>query len=70
MKEAHGMPLTVEDARVVKSTTREEDWQRWGTYLPERQWGTVRENYSADGSAWNFTHFAIPPLCGTGTIRS
>src|SRR4051794_4913089 len=32
-------------------------WRRWGTYLAERQWGTVREDYSANGDAWNyFTH--------------
>jgi hypothetical protein len=32
-------------------------WRRWGTYLSERQWGTVREDYSADGDAWRyFTH--------------
>ena len=32
-------------------------WRRWGPYLSERQWGTVRENYSEDGDAWNdFTH--------------
>jgi hypothetical protein len=32
-------------------------WKRWGPYLSERQWGTVREDYSADGDAWNyFTH--------------
>ena len=29
-------------------------WRRWGTYLAERQWGTVREDYSANGDAWNF----------------
>ena len=32
-------------------------WDLWGTYLPERQWGTVREDYSADGDAWrSFPH--------------
>ncbi len=30
------------------------DWYRWGPYLSERQWGTVREDYSADGSAWEY----------------
>ena len=30
------------------------DWYRWGPYLSERQWGTVREDYSADGEAWNY----------------
>ena len=29
-------------------------WQRWGTYVSERQWGTVREDYSADGNAWSY----------------
>jgi hypothetical protein len=35
----------------VRATGRK--WRRWGTYLPERQWGTVREDYSADGEAWD-----------------
>src|SRR6202046_142098 len=30
------------------------DWYRWGPYLSERQWGTVREDYSSDGDAWNY----------------
>ena len=30
-----------------------ERWQRWGPYLSERQWGTVREDYSAGGTAWD-----------------
>jgi hypothetical protein len=31
-----------------------EDWRRWGPYLSERQWGTVREDYSEDGTAWDY----------------
>ena len=32
-------------------------WKKWGPYLSERQWGTVREDYSPNGDAWNyFTH--------------
>src|SRR5258705_4712713 len=32
-------------------------WRKWGPYLSERQWGTVREDYSQDGNAWDyFTH--------------
>ncbi len=31
-----------------------EGWKRWGPYLSERQWGTVREDYSADGDAWDY----------------
>ncbi len=30
------------------------DWYRWGPYVSERQWGTVREDYSADGEAWDY----------------
>ena len=33
------------------------DWRRWGTYLSERAWGTVREDYSADGDAWAYFPF-------------
>lgn len=31
------------------------DWKRWGSYVSDRQWGTVREDYSANGDAWNYT---------------
>ncbi|MDX1564514.1 MAG: glucosidase [Phycisphaeraceae bacterium] len=41
--------------RLKASADRTANWQRWGTYLPERQWGTVREDYSADGACWE--HF-------------
>ncbi|WMW64320.1 hypothetical protein [Nitratidesulfovibrio liaohensis] len=38
-------------------TTNGHPWKKWGPYLSERQWGTVREDYSTDGDAWNhFTH--------------
>ncbi len=44
--------LRLEEARVSKIP-----WRKWGPYLSERQWGTVREDYSRDGNAWNyFTH--------------
>ncbi len=38
----------------VKSTETNTQWKKWGPYLTERQWGTVREDYSSDGSAWNY----------------
>jgi hypothetical protein len=38
----------------VKTTTNNTGWKKWGPYLTERQWGTVREDYSEDGSAWDF----------------
>lgn len=41
--------------RLAEDAQRKRNWKRWGPYLPERQWGTVREDYSADGNAWK--HF-------------
>lgn len=53
-------PLTVEDQRLTQAELRERNWSRWGPYLSERQWGTVREDYSAGGGGDNpwsyFTH--------------
>ena len=39
--------MTAEDERLQASSEREVHWKRWGPYLSERQWGTVREDYSA-----------------------
>jgi hypothetical protein len=44
---------TAEGQRLV-AAKRGEGWRRWGPYLSERQWGTVREDYSADGTAWDY----------------
>jgi hypothetical protein len=46
--------ITAEDLRVEESRSRKVHWNRWGPYLSERAWGTVREDYSADGSAWEY----------------
>ena len=40
--------------RLDAAVAGDQPWQRWGTYLSERAWGTVREDYSADGDAWNY----------------
>src|ERR1700745_3535750 len=40
--------------RLQEDESRAANWKRWGPYLSERQWATVREDYSADGSAWNY----------------
>ena len=46
-----------EKARLEAARNGKEAWKKWGPYLSERQWGTVREDYSKDGDAWNyFTH--------------
>src|SRR5512135_3417681 len=48
---------TAEHTRLEDARTGRAAWRRWGTYLSERQWGTVREDYSAGGDAWGyFTH--------------
>ena len=46
--------MTPERQRLEEHRKREKDWQLWGPYLSERQWGTVREDYSSDGDAWNY----------------
>ncbi|MDP9337665.1 MAG: glucosidase [Acidobacteriota bacterium] len=45
---------TKEDERLEETRTRKKYWKRWGPYLSERQWGTVREDYSAGGTAWEY----------------
>ncbi len=45
---------TIEDRRLEEARTRKRHWKRWGPYLSERQWGTVREDYSQGGTAWEF----------------
>ena len=48
---------TAEQIRLDEARDRKVDWKKWGPYLSERQWGTVREDYSDNGDAWNyFTH--------------
>jgi hypothetical protein len=50
-------PSQAEQHRLDEDQGRRRNWKRWGPYLPERQWGTVREDYSPDGDAWRyFTH--------------
>src|SRR5262245_27797003 len=46
--------LDAESARLAEDARREKNWKRWGPYLSERQWGTVREDYSADGDSWDY----------------
>ncbi|MFQ4145436.1 MGH1-like glycoside hydrolase domain-containing protein [Chlorogloeopsis sp. ULAP02] len=46
--------MTAEEQRLEQNRTGKTDWYKWGPYLSERQWGTVREDYSSDGNAWNY----------------
>jgi len=46
--------MTAEEKRLEEARSGAAPWRRWGPYLAERQWGTVREDYSADGDAWDY----------------
>ncbi len=46
--------LTAEERRLEESRNRSVHWKRWGPYVSERAWGTVREDYSAGGTAWDY----------------
>jgi Mannosylglycerate hydrolase MGH1-like glycoside hydrolase domain len=49
--------MTQEESRLQEARKGTSNWKKWGPYLSERQWGTVREDYSEGGDAWNFfTH--------------
>ena len=51
--------MTSEEQRLEAARDRQAHWKRWGPYVSERAWGTVREDYSADGTAWGL--FAARP---------
>ncbi len=46
--------MTKEEIRLAESRDRKKHWKRWGPYLSERAWGTVREDYSPYGNAWEY----------------
>jgi hypothetical protein len=46
--------MSVERDRLNEDPGGSSPWRHWGSYLSERAWGTVREDYSADGNAWDF----------------
>ena len=54
-----------ERERLQAEREQQAPWKRWGPYLAERQWGTVREDYSRTGNAWDYFTFeqshASPP---------
>jgi hypothetical protein len=56
---AGALSMTREEERLAETAERTAYWNRWGPYLAERAWGTVREDYSANGDAWHYlTHDA------------
>ena len=48
------MVRTAEHERLLAYRERRSNWKRWGPYLSERAWGTVREDYSEHGEAWDY----------------
>ena len=46
--------LNAEQTRLVDARNQNQAWKKWGPYLSERQWGTVREDYSDNGAAWDY----------------
>jgi hypothetical protein len=70
----HGMNETAEQEKLNQVRQRKAAWMKWGPYLSERQWGTVREDYSETGDAWSYFshdqarsrayHWGEDPLAG------
>ncbi len=46
--------MTAESKRLAEARLKKAAWKKWGPYVTERQWGTVREDYSANGAAWEY----------------
>src|SRR5919112_1104256 len=53
-EETRARALTAEEMRLAEARGRTAHWKRWGPYVSERAWGTVREDYSAHGTAWDY----------------
>jgi Mannosylglycerate hydrolase MGH1-like glycoside hydrolase domain len=49
--------VDAEKTRLLEAASRAQHWRRWGPFLSDREWGTVREDYSADGTAWEYFPF-------------
>ena len=52
----------VEAQRLEEDERRDRNWKRWGPYLSEHQWATVREDYSPDGRLWDYYLLIPRPL--------
>src|SRR5438874_13755351 len=47
--------MTEEHERLQEAADKKSKWKKWGPYVADRQWGTVREDYSADGQPWDYS---------------
>lgn len=64
--------MNQEKIRLEQSKANKSTWKKWGPYLTERQWGTVREDYSPNGTAWENTSPMMRHTVGriTGTKKA
>ena len=65
--------MAVTERSRIAEMAKARDWCRWGPYLSERQWGTVREDYSTDGDAWAYFRMIMPapaPIAETRTASA
>ena len=60
--------MTREEKRLREATERRAHWKRCGPYLSERAWGTVREDYSPGGTAWDYLPQFIDSLLSRNTL--
>ena len=68
---AKDMVDVIEQKRLNDAREAGIPWKKWGPYLSERQWGTVREDYSQDGNAWDyFSHDQVFRNQSVGSNRS
>lgn len=51
--------MNAEKKRLQENYAHGRNWHVWGPYLSERQWGTVREDYSSNGDAWDTSHMTL-----------
>lgn len=51
--------MKAEEKRLAEQQRKSKNWKHWGCYVSERAWGTVREDYSADGAAWDYFPFEM-----------
>ena len=61
--------ITAEQIRLEEAREKKVSWKKWGPYLSERQWGTVREDYSENGDALELLHPRSCPLAGVSLGR-
>ena len=62
--------MNAEQERLIEARHPETPWKKWGPYLSERQWGTVREDYSENGNAWDYLSHDIHVRARIGGVKT